>query len=112
MLRMHFNKVSRSVITALVRIVGNEHVHTNEEKLKHYGHDETEDLSFPPEAVVRPNTAEEVAEVLRICNEHHVPVTPIGGRTGLSGGALSVHGGVGLDLDRMNRIVSIDERNL
>ena len=109
---MHFNKVSRSVITALVRIVGNEHVHTNEEKLKHYGHDETEDLSFPPEAVVRPNTAEEVAEVLRICNEHHVPVTPIGGRTGLSGGALSVHGGVGLALDRMNRIVSIDERNL
>ena len=109
---MHFNKVSRSVITALVRIVGNEHVHTNEEKLKHYGHDETEDLSFPPEAVVRPNTAEEVAEVLRVCNEHHVPVTPIGGRTGLSGGALSVHGGVGLALDRMNRIVDIDERNL
>ncbi len=109
---MHFNKVSRSVITALVRIVGNEHVHTNEEKLRHYGHDETEDLSFPPEVVVRPNTAEEVAEVLRVCNEHHVPVTPIGGSTGLSGGALSVHGGVGLALDRMNHIVDIDERNL
>ncbi|MFZ1688931.1 MAG: FAD-linked oxidase C-terminal domain-containing protein [Flavobacteriales bacterium] len=109
---MHFNKVSRSVITALVRVVGNEHVHTSDEKRAHYGHDETEDLKFPPEAVVRPGTAEEVAEVLRVCNEHHVPVTPIGGRTGLSGGALSVLGGVGLALDRMDRILSIDELNL
>lgn len=109
---MHFNKVSRSVLTSLVRTVGNEHVHTSEEKRAHYGHDETEDLSYPPEAVVRPRTAEEVAEVLRVCNEHHVPVTPIGGRTGLSGGALSVHGGVGLALDRMDSILSIDERNL
>ncbi|MEO8067119.1 MAG: FAD-linked oxidase C-terminal domain-containing protein [Flavobacteriales bacterium] len=109
---MHFNKVSRSVITALVRVVGNEHVHTSYEKRAHYGHDETEDLKFPPEAVVRPNTAEEVAAVLLVCNEHNVPVTAIGGRTGLSGGALSVHGGVGLALDRMDRILDIDERNL
>ena len=109
---MHFNKVSRSVITALVRVVGNEHVHTSDEKRAHYGHDETEDLNYPPEAVVRPNTAEEVAEVLRVCNDHNVPVTPIGGRTGLSGGALSLHGGVGLALDRMDRILSIDEQNL
>lgn len=108
---MHFNKVSRSVLTALVRAVGNEHVHTSEEKRAHYGHDETEDLKFPPEVVVRPGTAEEVAAVLLVCNEHSVPVTPIGGRTGLSGGALSVHGGVGLALDRMDRIVHIDERN-
>lgn len=77
-----------------------------------YGHDETEDLSHPPDVVVRPRTTEEVAAVLRICHALEVPVTPIGGRTGLSGGALSVHGGVGLALDRMDRIVEIDEGNL
>ncbi len=70
---------------------------------EHYGHDETEDLRFPPDVVVRPRTTEEVARVVRICAEHRIPITPIGGRTGLSGGALSVHGGVGLALDRMNR---------
>ena len=78
----------------------------------HYGHDETEDLVHPPDVVVRPRTAEEVARVVRICAQHGIPITPIGGRTGLSGGALSVHGGVGLALDRMNSIVAIDDRNL
>jgi len=49
---------------------------------------------------------------LKYCNEHVIPVTAIGGRTGLSGGALSVYGGVGLSLEKMNRIVEIDELNL
>ncbi|MBL7965217.1 MAG: FAD-binding protein [Flavobacteriales bacterium] len=84
----------------------------DQEDRAHYGHDETEDLSFPPDVVVRPRTTEEVAAVMRICHEEGLPVTPIGGRTGLSGGALSVQGGVGLALDRMDRIVDIDERNL
>lgn len=84
----------------------------SEEDRAHYGHDETEDLVFMPDVVARPLTTEQVARVVRICANHHIPITPIGGRTGLSGGALSVHGGVGLALDRMNAIVSIDERNL
>ncbi|HQV39036.1 MAG: FAD-binding protein [Flavobacteriales bacterium] len=83
-----------------------------EEELLHYGHDETEDLSFPPQVVVRPRNTGEVAEVVRLCAQYGVPITPIGARTGLSGGALCVHGGVGLALDRMNGIVDIDERNL
>lgn len=77
-----------------------------------YGHDETEDLVFPPDVVVRPRSTAEVAAVMAICATHAVPVVPIGGRTGLSGGALSVHGGVGLALDRMDRIIEIDQRNL
>lgn len=82
------------------------------EDLERYGHDETEDLRFPPDVVVRARTTAEVAAAVRLCAVHAVPLTPIGGRTGLSGGALSVHGGVGLALDRMDRILSIDERNL
>lgn len=77
-----------------------------------YGHDETEDLSFPPQVVVRPRTAAQVAAVVKLCSEQGIPVTPIGARTGLSGGALSVQGGVGLALDRMTGIVEIDEKNL
>ena len=83
-----------------------------DEVLHAYGHDETEDLVHPPQVVVRPRTTGQVAAVMKACHTHRVPVTPIGARTGLSGGALSVHGGVGLALDRMDRIVDIDERNL
>ena len=87
-------------------------VSVSQEDLERYGHDETEDLRFPPQVVVRPRSTEEVAATVRLCAEHNVPITPIGGRTGLSGGALSTHGGVGLALDRMDRILGIDERNL
>lgn len=99
-------------LAALRDAAGGQAVLTSEEDRAHYGHDETEDLRFPPQVVVRPRTTAEVAAVVKLCARHHIPITPIGGRTGLSGGALSVHGGVGLALDRMDRILAIDERNL
>ncbi|MEO5584679.1 MAG: FAD-linked oxidase C-terminal domain-containing protein [Flavobacteriales bacterium] len=99
-------------IQALQRATSVNAVLVTDEARAKYGHDETEDLSFPPQVVVRPRTTEEVARVMKLCYAHGIPVTPIGARTGLSGGALSVFGGVGLTLDRMNAIVNIDERNL
>lgn len=107
-----FAKVDASFVASLRALLGPDRVLIDREALDHYGHDETEDLRHPPEVVVKPHTTAEVAEVVKLCAAHHIPLTPIGGRTGLSGGALSVHGGLGLALDRMNAIVSIDERNL
>ncbi|MCC7501289.1 MAG: FAD-binding protein [Flavobacteriales bacterium] len=104
--------LSTAFIEALREAVTADHVHVDAERRNTYGHDETEDLSYPPDVVVRPRTAAEVASVVRLCAKYRVPITPIGARTGLSGGALSVHGGVGLALDRMNAILNIDERNL
>lgn len=109
---MAYKEVSKEALQALLRALGADGIRADEEARIAYGHDETEGLSFPPAVVARPRTTEEVAAVVRICAEHVIPITPIGGRTGLSGGALSVFGGVGLALDRMNAIVGIDERNL
>ncbi|MBK9175487.1 MAG: FAD-binding protein [Flavobacteriales bacterium] len=109
---MAYTEVKGDALRALQAALGLEAVQGDEEARFAYGHDETEGLSFPPAVVARPRTTEEVAAVVRICAEHGIPITPIGGRTGLSGGALSVFGGVGLALDRMNAIVGIDERNL
>lgn len=81
------------------------------EDLDKYGRDETEDLLFRPHIVMKPTTTEEVASILKYCNQHKIPVTPSGARTGLSGGALPVHGGVLLSLEKMNKILSIDENN-
>jgi len=84
----------------------------NEHVLKEYSHDQTEDLSFLPQVVFKPKTTEEVAQIVKFCNENKLPITPQGARTGLSGGALPIHGGVALSLEKMNRIIHIDEKNL
>lgn len=93
-------------------IVGRELVLTDEDALHNHSHDYTEDLRFLPQVVVRPDTAEQVAAILRFCNRTGIPATPRGAGTGLSGGALPVLGGVVIAMDRFNRILSIDERNL
>lgn len=76
-----------------------------------YASDHTEDFVFYPEIVVKPETTEEVSKIMRYCNENNLIVTPSGARTGLSGGALANHGGVLLSLERLNKILEIDEKN-
>lgn len=77
-----------------------------------YGHDMTEDFQFTPDVVLKPETPEEVSVILRFCTEHQLAVTPSGARTGLSGGALPIEKGVALSMERFNRILNIDEKNL
>jgi glycolate oxidase len=93
-------------------VTGDQYVLADEESLNQYGHDETENLLFLPDIVIRPRTAEEISAIMKICNQHKIPVTPRGAGTGLSGGALPHLGGVLLSTDRMNTILQIDERNL
>lgn len=76
-----------------------------------YNHDHTEDLQFTPHVVLFPENTEEVAAILAYCHECRIPVTPAGARTGLSGGCLAIHGGVLLSSEKLNRILSIDEKN-
>src|SRR4051812_2996843 len=99
-------------LDAFKRIVGAQYVFVDEEIRHSYAHDETEDLHFLPDVVVKPRTAEEISAILKICNQYKIPVTPRGGGTGLSGGALPHLGGVLLSIERLNTILDIDERNL
>ena len=92
-------------------ILGASFVFTDEESLNNYAHDETENLHFLPDIVLKPRTAEEVSEIMKICNDQKIPVTPRGAGTGLSGGALPHLGGVLVSFERMNSY-EIDERNL
>ena len=100
------------ILLALENIVGSAYIFTDEATRKTYGHDETEDLIFPPHVVVKPANTEEVAQILRVSNTYKIPTTPIGARTGLSGGALSIYGGIGISMERFNQIIEIDEQNL
>ena len=107
-----YSRISQDDIHHFRSLLDDKRVLVDEESLMAYGHDETEDLVHPPEVVLKPESATEVSAILRHCRERSIPVTAIGGRTGLSGGALSVLGGVGLSMERMNRILEIDELNL
>lgn len=109
---MPFNRINNSILTEISEIVGSGNAITDHDKLKNYAHDETEDLIFFPEVVVRPNTKEQISQLLKLCNKHLIPVTPRGAGTGLSGGALAVKGGLLISMERFDKIIEIDERNL
>jgi glycolate oxidase len=86
-------------------------VFVQSEVLQNYSHDETEDFSFPPEVVIKPNSVDEISKILAYCNKNNISVTPAGARTGLSGGALPVCAGVLLSMELFNKILEIDEKN-
>ena len=109
---MNYNKVTAEIVLQFSKIVGENYSSTVSEQLQQYGHDETEDLNYLPEVVLKPRTASEIAEILKICNAEKIPVTPRGAGTGLSGAALPVFGGVILSMERFTNIIEIDERNL
>jgi len=104
--------ISPAHVNQFRQIVGENYLLVDTESLNRYGRDETEELLYPPEIVLRPRTTEEISAILKICNRDQIPVTPRGAGTGLSGGALPHLGGVVISTDRMNSILQIDDRNL
>src|ERR1700761_4719830 len=109
---MKFNIITSEISSAIKAIVGEDAVIAQHEGLEKYSHDETEDLSYYPDIVVKPKSVQEVSELMKLCNKHRIPVTPRGAGTGLSGGALPVKGGILLAMERFNHILNIDEENL
>ena len=91
---------------------GTERVIVDLDILEVYAHDETSDLSAMPQLVVRAESTAEVSKILSICNEEGVPVIPRGAGSGVTGGAVPVLGGLVLSLERMNRIIEIDQHNM
>jgi len=109
---MKFNKVDPNFISLLEEALGKDNVFIDEDSFLKYGHDETEDLVFLPEVVVKPHDTASVAALMKLCNEFNIPVTPRGGGTGLSGAALPVYGGVLLSMEKFKSIIAIDIENL
>jgi glycolate oxidase len=108
----NYNKITSINFKELEGIVGKEFISSDTEQLNKYGRDETEDLVFLADVVVKPQTVEQVSAVAKLCNGNKIPLTTRGAGTGLSGGALPVRGGVLMSMERLNKIIEIDERNL
>jgi glycolate oxidase len=109
-------EISKEIIENLIeefkQILGADFVLTNDEALQNCAKDETENLHFLPQIVLKPKTEVEVSKILKLCNLHKIPITARGAGTGLAGGALPHKGGVVLHMVRFNSIIQIDEDNL
>ena len=92
-----YKTIDSSDIAFFKNLLGNRCFTEDEIRLE-YGHDETEDLQFFPDLVVKPSSVEEVSAILKYCFENTIVVTPSGARTGLSGGALPIEKGIALSM--------------
>lgn len=100
-----------SVVSRELRaIVGDANVLEAKEDLICYSCDSTFRDALP-DVVVRPGSTEEIVAIVKLAHRYHLPVTPRGASTGLSGGAVAVQGGILLELTRLNKILAIDVAN-
>ncbi len=116
---IHFNSTGRKttnaskpeVVERLRSIVGGEHVVVDPTRVEPYGADAVKE-KFPPEAVVFPESTEQMVAILKLANEFLFPVTARGGGVGYTGGAVPVDGGIVIGTDRMNKIIEINADDL
>ncbi len=103
--------VTPDLVRAFISIVGPAHVLTDAEALTDYGRDALQ-IGHAADLVLRPARTTEIADIARTCNEHRVPLVVRGAGTGYTGGAVPVRGGVVLSMERLDRIIEIDDENL
>ncbi|MCJ7582383.1 MAG: FAD-binding oxidoreductase, partial [Candidatus Aminicenantes bacterium] len=108
-----YSKIDHKVVAELKNIVGEINCIQQEDRMEDYSHDEFSlmDIAHMPEAVVLPQTSNEISKILELANRENIPVTPRGGATGLCGGCVPIFGGIVLSLEKMNRILEIDTAN-
>ncbi len=107
-----YKRVDGDIVAALRAIVGDGKVIVEEEALEPYSHDEVPGLRAAPEVAVKPENAQQIAAIFKLAQREKIPVTPRGAGYGLSGGAVPMRGGIVLSLEKMDRILEIDKRNL
>jgi glycolate oxidase len=110
---MNYKKVDINDIENILSIIRDEErVFHGENINEDYSHDELGTVKQMPDIVVQVTSAEEVSSIMKYAYENNIPVTPRGSGTGLVGAAVPIHGGIIIDLSKMNKILELDEENL
>jgi glycolate oxidase len=109
---VNYSAITQDRIAELIRIVGENGVFTDRLEMQGYAHDETPLVPlYYPQVVVKPRNVPSVQEILALANRHLIPVVPRGAGTGIAGGSTPVLGGIVLSLERLDRILEVDENN-
>ena len=104
--------IEPEIIAELESITGKESVLTSNEDLYSYSYDGTTTWSHMPDLVVVPTTAIQISQILRLADEHKMPVTARGGGTNVSGGSIPIMGGIVLCTTKMDKILEINKTNM
>lgn len=97
--------LSAQVYVELEQIVGENRIKIDDDSLQHWGKDHTKHFEPKPSAIVFPSTTEQVQAIVKLANQHQLVITPSGGRTGLSAGAVASNGEIVISMDKMNQIL-------
>ncbi|CUH75984.1 FAD-binding oxidoreductase [Tropicibacter naphthalenivorans] len=100
-----------AAIAELHSLLGDRLVTSDAERTLH-GQNETYYPNTPPDAVAYPETTQEVSEIVKICARHNCPITPYGAASSLEGQHLALHGGISLDMARMNTVLRVSPEDL
>ena len=95
------------ILPALRQLLG-DRLSLDQDILDDHGHDVSRHSSQAPQAVTFPKSTREVSEIVRLCNQHRVPVIPFGTGTAVEGGVVALYGGVSIDLTQMNQVLAIN----
>ncbi|ABS35679.1 FAD-binding oxidoreductase [Clostridium botulinum] len=109
---MEYKKLDVKDIEFLKSIAGQERVYTGEDINEDYSHDELGGISKMPDAMVEVLSTEEVSKIMAYAYKNNIPVVARGSGTGLVGASVPIHGGIMINMTKMNRILEIDEENL
>ncbi|TBL79957.1 FAD-binding oxidoreductase [Paenibacillus thalictri] len=96
----------------LRKIVGEANFRNDPESLIAHSYDATPMVQALPDGVIYPSSAEQVSAILRLCNEQRIPVIGRGAGSNLCGGTVAVEGGIIMVMNRMNKLIEIDQSNL
>ena len=109
-----YNPLTPQLIQEVASIVGSANIIADQEQMLDYAHDEyaAEEVRTLPELVVKPQSPQEIAQIVKLCNRERVPLTPRGAGTGLCGGCVAVQRGIVLCFERLNRVLEVDNANL
>ena len=109
---MAYQQITQEDIKFLISLCGPERVFTGEAISEDFCHDELGGIHRRPDVMVEALSTAEVSAIMKYANSRKLPVTPRGQGTGLVGASVTIHGGIMLNLCKMNRILELDEDNL
>lgn len=110
---MTYKKVDEKDIEFLLSVCGENRVFVGKEEINEdFSHDELAGIHKYPEVLVEAASTEKVSKIMKYAYDNNIPVIPRGQGTGLVGASVAIHGGIMINLCKMNKILELDEENL
>ncbi|MDU2196891.1 MAG: FAD-linked oxidase C-terminal domain-containing protein [Peptostreptococcaceae bacterium] len=107
-----YKTIDKNDIDFLLSVCEKDDVIVGEEISEDFSHDELGGVEKYPEVLITARSTEQVSKIMKYAYENNIPVTPRGQGTGLVGASVAVHGGIMINLSKMDRILELDEENL